>query len=206
MLQVMKRSTINNIDTGKITQVYKHLPQVKLGEAPNQNCSRCFYINGTGNNFCTNCGYPLHHGDMQLLYQFRLKQRKEMLKKNLLFIQVARVFLYALSALLITASIGFMFGRLGNRFLVAIIALTSSVLFLLLARWSLSKPFTALLTAFVIILTFTTIAVFGEFTNTFTSVQGVYTIMLSFSVLYFLLRGVQGAYKADLINEEMQVS
>ncbi|QEC67467.1 zinc ribbon domain-containing protein [Panacibacter ginsenosidivorans] len=202
----MEHSPINNIDPQKIAQAYKHLPQVKFGETPNQNCSRCLYINETGNNFCTNCGYPLHKGDMQLLYQFRLKQRKEMLKKNLLFIQIARVFLYSLSALLITACIGFMFGRLSNRFLIAIIALASAVLFLLLARWSLSKPFTALLTAFVIILTFTTIAVFGEFTNTFTSVRGVYTIAGSFAILFFLLRGVQGAYKADLINEEMQVN
>lgn len=128
-----------------------------------------------------------------------------MLQQNQKAVQSARVLLYIIAGFFI-AGIGFLFGNLDNRFFLTFLSLTSSILFFLLARWSLYKPFTALLTAFVIVLTFSTIAVFGEFTSTFTSVPGLYTIVICTVVSYFLLRGVQGAYKADLINEEMQVN
>ncbi|MEP6846037.1 MAG: hypothetical protein ABI861_08535 [Panacibacter sp.] len=201
----MKQCSITVIDQIKITRAYKHLPHVKFGNKTNHICSRCFYVNATANHFCTNCGYPVQPGNTQLLYQFRTKQRKEILKKSLYFIQVARVLLYVI-AIFFTVGIAFLFGNLSNRFFLAILAVTSSALFFVLARWSLSKPFTALLTAFVIILTFSTIAVFGEFTHTFTSVDGIYTIGACLAVLYFLVRGVQAAYKADLINEEMHIN
>ncbi|CAN5626079.1 hypothetical protein BH10BAC2_BH10BAC2_13410 [soil metagenome] len=205
MLQSMKYSNINSIDYKKIEAIHKHLPQAKVSVTANQNCSRCFYVNEAAHSFCTNCGYPLHHDDARLLYQFRIKQRKEMLHKNLKTVQVARILLYIVAAFF-TAGIGFLFGNLDNSFFLTFLSLTSSFLFFLLARWSKSKPFTALLTAFVIVLTFSTIAVFGEFTSTFTSVSGLYTIVACTAVSYFLLRGVQGAYKADLINEEMQIN
>lgn len=205
MLQSMEHSNINSIDHKKVQAIYKYLPQVKVSVTANQSCGRCFYVNETAYGFCTNCGYPLHYGDAQLLYQFRLKQRKEMLQQNLKAVGIARIFLYVIAFFFI-AGIGFLFGNLDNRFFLTFLSLTSSLLFFLLAIWIKSKPFTALLTAFVIVLTFSTITVFGEFTSTFTSVPGLYTIVACSVVAYFLLRGVQGAYKADLINEEMQVN
>lgn len=205
MLQSMEHSNIHSIDYKKAEAVHKHLPRIKVSTNASQTCSRCFYINEATHGFCTNCGYPIHHGDTELLYQFRIKQRKEILQVGLKAVNTARVLLYVIAAFFI-AGIGFLFGNLDNRLLLTFLSLTSSVLFFLLARWSRSKPFTALLTAFVIVLTFSTIAVFGEFTSTFTSVTGLYTIVACTVVSYFLLRGVQGAYKADLINEEMQVN
>ena len=193
------------INSEKIKQVHKHLPHIKPGNTSGSCCTKCFYINEPGNNFCTNCGYPLHKGETLLLYQFRNKQRKELLRQSIYSVQVARVLLYIIAAFF-TVGIGFLFGNLDNRFFLVFLMLASSALFFLIARWSLSRPFTALLTGFVIIVTFSTIAIFGEFTNTFTSVQGVYTIAVSALISYFLLRGVRGAYKADLINEEMHIN
>ena len=193
------------INSEKIKQVQKHLPHIKPGNTSGSCCTKCFYINEPGNNFCTNCGYPLHKGETLLLYQFRNKQRKELLRQSIYSVQVARVLLYIIAAFF-TVGIGFLFGNLDNRFFLVFLMLASSALFFLIARWSLSRPFTALLTGFVIIVTFSTIAIFGEFTNTFTSVQGVYTIAVSALISYFLLRGVRGAYKADLINEEMHIN
>jgi len=81
-----------------------------------------------------------------------------------------------------------------------------AVLFVLLGRWSIYKPFTALLVSFVVIITFSTISVFGRLLQSLTSTNGLYTILLSMVIVYFLLRGIQAAYKADLINEEFEIT
>ena len=197
------------INREKIKQVHKHLPHIKPGNTSGSCCTKCFYINEPGNNFCTNCGYPLHKGETLLLYQFRNKQRKELLRQSIYSVRIARALLYIIAAFF-TVGIGFLFGNLDNRFFLVFLMLASSALFFLIARWSLSRPFTALLTGFVIIVTFSTIAVFGEFTNNiFTYEQLIYTIAVgsvSILICFFLLRGVRGAYKADLINEEMHIN
>jgi len=209
MLQSMEPKSFAIINSEKIKQVHKHLPHIKPGNTSGSCCTKCFYINEPGNNFCTNCGYPLHKGETLLLYQFRNKQRKELLRQSIYSVQVARVLLYIIAAFF-TVGIGFLFGNLDNRFFLVFLMLASSALFFLIARWSLSRPFTALLTGFVIIVTFSTIAVFGEFTNNiFTYEQLIYTIAVgsvSILICFFLLRGVRGAYKADLINEEMHIN
>lgn len=206
MLQPMNRSTFTLIDFTKYTQAHRHLPQVKTNTSNNHTCSRCFYINEDANHFCTNCGYPRHHGDTELLYRFRIKQRREALKKNALFIQLGWILLFVLAALFLVSGIGLFFSGLNNRIFLSILMLLSAALFVMLAWWSFSKPFTALLTAFVIVLTFSTIAIFGYFTDMSSSVPGVYTLIFCGTVLYFLFRGVQGAYKTDLINEEMHIN
>jgi hypothetical protein len=206
MLQLMERSTFALIDFTKYVQAHKRLPKVKTSMSNNHTCNRCFYINEDANHFCTNCGYPQHHGDSELLYQFRIKQRNETLKKNAFFIQLGWILLFVLAALLFTAGIGLFFSGLNNRIFLSILMLISAVLFVMLAWWSFSKPFTALLTAFVIVLTFSTIAIFGYFADMFASVPGIYTLIFCAGILYFLFKGVQGAYKTDLINEEMHVN
>ena len=204
MLQSMEPKSITSIDNIRLSEVYKLRPHIETPAAENTNCSRCFYINESANHFCTNCGYPIHDGETLLLYQLRNKQRREMLNQSKHAIVVARVLLYIIAAFF-TVGLGFLFGELENKFFLTILMLAIAALFFFLARWSLVKPFTALLTSFVIVATFSTIYIFGEFTNTFKSVQGVYTIAFSALISYLLLRGVRGAYKADLINEEMNI-
>lgn len=201
----MESQNIVSINDEKIKQVNKHLPHVTVNTPLFHTCSRCSYINESANNFCTNCGYPLHKGETELLYQFRKKQRKELLRQSMYSVQVARALLYIIAAFF-TVGVGFLFGDLDNRFFLTFLMLASGALFFSIARWSLSKPFTALLTGFVVIVTFSTIAIFGEFANTFKTVQGVYTIAISALISFLLLKGVRGAYKADLINEEMHIN
>jgi hypothetical protein len=204
MLQTMESKSINIISGIRLSEVYKLRPYIKTPEANNTICSRCFYINESANHFCTNCGYPVHNGETLLLYQVRNKQRKEVLHKSTYAVKVARGLLYIIAAFF-TVGLGFLFGELENKFFLTTIMLATSALFFFLARWSVVKPFTALLTSFVIVSTFSTIYIFEEFTRTFKTVQGVYTIALTALVSYLLLRGVRGAYKADLINEEMNI-
>ena len=167
-------------------------------------CARCNYVNAIANNFCTNCGYPIKEKENAALYHVRFKQRKELLQKGEKAIQAARVTLYILSALLLTG-IGFFFSELKSGAILGIASVVFAFLFFMLAQWSFAKPFTSLITAFILVLTSSTISVFGEFVNAFTTVVGVYSILMSMVLIYFLLKGVQGAYKVDLIKEEMEI-
>jgi hypothetical protein len=167
-------------------------------------CARCNYVNVSANNFCTNCGYPIKEKENAALYHVRFKQRKELLRKGENAIQTARVTIYILAALLLTG-IGFFFSELPNSYILGIASIVFSFLFFILALWSYAKPFTSLVTAFILVLTSSTISIFGEFVNAFTSVVGVYSILMSMVLIYFLLKGVQGAYKVDLIKEEIEI-
>src|SRR6266487_5764248 len=160
-------------------------------------CSRCHYVNAVTNNFCINCGHPVKEQGTATLYHVRIKQRKEILRKGEKAVYAARVTLYALS-IFFMVGISFLFGNHDSRYLLALASITFSGLFFLLARWSYSRPFTAIITGFIIVLTFSTISIFGEFVNAFTTVVGVYSILVTMILIYFLLRGVQGAYKVDL--------
>ena len=201
MLQLMEFKNIPTFHLKKIN----YLPLIKRGEPLYNVCSRCHYINQDDYKFCSNCGFPVKGDDTHTLYMLRTRQRKEILNQSEKAIAAARNTLYVLAAFC-TVGVGFLFGNLDNRYLLTVLFLTMSALFFLLARWSLYKPFTALLAAFVIVLTSATVSIFGEFTNTFTTVQGMYSIIISMILIYFLIKGVQGAYKADLIKEEMEIS
>ena len=203
-LQTMEQKAARVFNFKKIRSLQNIAPQIKAAPAKNCTCSRCRYVNPGEYIFCTNCGHPLKDESSHTLYQVRTKQRKELLKKSEKAVQSARVILYILAGFFIVG-IAFLFGELENRFMLAFVFIAVSALFLLLARWSLSKPFTALIAAFIIVLTFSTISIFGEFTNAFTTVQGVYSIAISMVLIYFLLKGIQGAYKSDLIKEEMEI-
>jgi hypothetical protein len=168
-------------------------------------CGKCRYVNKVSNNFCTNCGYPVKEKEENsALYHVRVKQRAEILRKGEQTIQAARIVVYILAIFLFTG-IGFLFGDLDSRYLLVLSSVVFSMLFFLLAYWSYTKPFIALTTALILVLTFSVIAIFGEFINAFKTVVGVYSILISMVIVYFLLKGVQGAYRAELIKEEMEI-
>lgn len=204
MLQSMESTVATASHPIKSKQVRYLLPAIKYPQTFYCTCSRCRYINAVANNFCTNCGFPVKEKENSALYHVRFKQRKELLQKGERAVQTARVVLYILAVFLF-AGIGFLFGELENRFLLFLACIIFSFLFFLLAYWSYSKPFTALITAFILVLTFSTISIFGEFVSAFTTVVGVYSILISMTLIYFLLKGVQGAFKLDLIREEMEI-
>ena len=112
--------------------------------------------------------------------------------------------MYILSAVALTGT-ALLLSKLDNRYLLGLVSFISSLLYFILARWSTRKPFTALMVSFVIILTFSVIMIFGQFSRMFTTVTGLYSLILLGIVSWFLLKGIQGAYKADLINEEIQI-
>lgn len=204
MLQLMEQPQPITVYSKRNVEVNKVLPRLKHVDATYSICSKCRFVNETSNNFCTNCGYPLKEKETSALFQIRTKQRKELMQKGERAVHAARVVLYILSVTLLTG-IGFLFGELPNRNFLVLASCVFSGLFFLLAQWSYTKPFTALITAFILVITFSTISIFGEFVNAFTTVVGVYSLLINMVLVYFLLKGVQGAYKLDLIQEELEI-
>ncbi len=174
--------------------------------AENCICSRCRSINPFQHSFCTNCGWPVHETQELLqLYHFRDKHRKDLLRQYATAILQARVMLYIIGALCLSG-IGFLLSERDDRIILFLLTFIMAVLFVLLARWSIDKPFTALMVSFVVVITFSTISLLASLQQTLTTLNGVYMIMLTMIVVYFLLRGTQAAYKADLINEELEIT
>jgi len=87
---------------------------------------------------------------------------------------------------------------------MVILAVILSGLFYFLAFWSRSNPFTAMLTAFIILITFSAINIFGKLVDSFTTLGGVIGMMLCLALLFVVLKGVQGAYRVSLMKEELQ--
>jgi ribosomal protein L37E len=204
MLQPMEQPQATAFISKRNIDINKIIPKVKRADALHSICTRCRFVNEASNNFCTNCGYPIKEKETSALFLVRMKQRKELLRKGEKSVNAARIVLYILSVSLLTG-IGFLFGELPNRIFLVLASCTFSALFFLLAQWSYTKPFTALITAFILVITFSTILIFGEFVNAFTTVVGVYSLLINMVLVYFLLKGVQGAYKLDVAKEELEI-
>jgi hypothetical protein len=168
-------------------------------------CGQCRYINERSYDFCTNCGHPLHnHKGQQTLYAVRTRQRKDLLQKCEFNIQIARNTLYIVAAVCFTG-VGLGFSELDDRMALALVSVIIAALYFLLGKWSVRRPFTALLVSVMVAVTFSVIYLLGKMKTTFTTVTGVYGVLVTTIVLYILLRGVTFAFKADLVKEEMEL-
>lgn len=88
---------------------------------------------------------------------------------------------------------------------LALVSVIIAALYFLLGKWSVRRPFTALLVSVMVAVTFSVIYLLGKMKTTFTTVTGVYGVLVTTIVLYILLRGVTFAFKADLVKEEMEL-
>lgn len=186
-------------------RLHRLQPHCILPEIHHVICGQCRYINSCGYNFCTNCGHPLtQNRELHTLYMMRVRQRKELLLECETTIQLARNTLYILAAVSITG-IGLGFSELDERILLSLASVILSGLYFLLAKWSYRSPFTALLVSVMFSVTFSVIALLGRIKASFTTVTGVYGLLITIVVLYLLLRGLAFAFKADLVKEEMEI-
>lgn len=193
---------ISNISP--LTRLYALRP-ARVQKPSAVSCGRCSYVNEAHNVFCTNCGYPIKHTPEVLsLYHIRDKNRHALLVQCNSIILIARWVLYVLAALCLTG-VGFLFSPREDRLTLFIITFIMAIMFGVLGYWSSNKPFTALLVSFIVVITFSTISVFGSVIHAFTTTNGLYTILFSMVIIYFLLRGIQAAYRADLVNEELEI-
>jgi len=190
-------------NTTSVQTFNKLLPRIERATPSAEICRHCNYINLNGYSFCTNCGYPLHNDLLIEVYHKHLQQRTDILFKAETAVLIARIVLYVMASFLLMG-IFFVFSEGNGKYLVVTLALLLSGLFFFLAFWSRRNPFTAMLTAFIILTTFSAINIFGKLVQSFTTIEGVIGMCLCLALLFVVLRGVQGAYRVTLMKEELQ--
>ena len=200
MIQVQKR--MPHFKKFSCVQKIKLLPDVH-DEPIADICAHRNYVNKKEYSFCTNCGYPLHNQLLVDIYHKRLQQRTDLLYKAESSVLVARIVLYIMASFLLLGIL-FVFSESSEKYFMVILAIILSGLFYFLAFWSRSNPFTAMLTAFIILITFSAINIFGKLVDSFTTIGGVIGMMLCLALLFVVLKGVQGAYRVSLMREELQ--
>jgi len=168
-------------------------------------CGNCSFINRADNNFCTNCGYPIYpNKDRLTIYNFRLSTRKNMQKSCFTKITYARNTLYVLATCSMLG-VFYLFSSAKEKMITGVVMVVLGILYAGLGRWSLKKPFTALLISLMVMLSFTAIQTWARFSSIFTTAGGVYLLIVQIILIYFLLQGVQGAFHADILEEEFKV-
>jgi hypothetical protein len=179
------------------------LPKIKSNVIAADICTHCSYINKPEYSFCTNCGYPLHDKLLVDDYYKKLTARKELLFKAENAVLVARIILYVM-ALFLLSGIFFLFSESSVKYLIAMLALIMSGVFFFLAFWSRSNPLSAMLTACIILITFSAINIFDKLKESFTTTQGLIGMILCLALVLVVLKGVQGAYRVTLMKQELQ--
>ncbi|TDH20894.1 hypothetical protein EXU57_21115 [Segetibacter sp. 3557_3] len=168
-------------------------------------CSNCSFVNRTTHNYCTNCGYPQAPvNDRLATYMYRLNLRKDLLRRSEETIQFARNTLYVLSAICVMALLFIATEKRVDRLTIVILLIVAG-LFTGLGRWSLTRPFTALLVSFLVLLTFIAINTWAEFSRMFNTSYGVFSLVIQVVCFIFLMRGLQAAYRADIMEEEFKI-
>ena len=186
-----------------VERLNKLLPAIQRARPCAEICRHCNYVNENEYSFCTNCGYPLHNDLLVDIYHQRVQQRTELMFKAETSVLVARIVLYAMASFLLLG-IFFIFSAGTAKYFIVLFALILSGLFYFLAFWSRSNPFTAMLTAFILLVTFSAINIFGKLVQSFTTVEGLIGMLMCLALLFVILRGVQGAYRVTLMKEELE--
>ena len=181
------------------------LPAIKRNVVTADVCTHCRYINRPDYSFCTNCGYPLHDKLLIDEYYKKLTERNELLFKAENAVQVARVILYIMAFFLLTGIL-FIFSESSVKYLIAMLAIIMSALFFFLAFWSRSNPLSAMLTAVIILITFSAINIFDKLKESFTTTEGLIGMLLCLSLVFVVLKGVQGAYRVALMKQELRIN
>ena len=128
-------------------------------------CCNCSFVNHKEYNFCTNCGYPIHpNKDRLALYNFRLEKRKNMQRICSVKIEHARNALYVLAACSMLG-VFYVFSNVKQTVITGFVMVLLGIIYAGLGRWSLQKPFTALLISLIIMLTFAAINTWAELSS-----------------------------------------
>lgn len=187
-----------------IQKIHSLQPQVAPKKPFAVLCMHCSYINENEFSFCTNCGYPLQNKLLTDAFNERIQQRTYLLFKAENAVLAARIVLYVMASFL-SMGVFFIFAESSRKYMVVLMALLLSGLFFFLALWSRKNPFTAMLTAFIILIAFSAVNIFGSLVESFTTLTGFTGMLICLALLLVVLKGVQGAYRINLIKEELQV-
>ncbi len=169
------------------------LPEIQHTKISARICNYCRHVNGTNYNFCTNCSYPLHDKLLVASFYKALDEKKESLFKAANSVFIARSMLYVMAVCLLPCLL-VLFSSMYFKYIIAIVALILSALFFSLALWSRREPFAAMFTAFIMLVTFSAINISIKLDIVFTTSHGLISLLLCVSLLFIMMKGLQGAY------------
>jgi hypothetical protein len=166
-------------------------------------CRKCRYVNQAHYSFCTDCGFPISAGKAQLrMHIMRRKQLKQLLQDCYIKISAARTTIYIIAAICLLG-IAFLFSDNNQSVIRGILLLLSSTLFVALAKWSNTKPFTALLICLLMLVSYVAITTWTQFNMMLSSATRVYVLIVELGLVYFLVQGVKAAWQADILETEI---
>jgi hypothetical protein len=99
----------------------------------------------------------------------------------------------------------YVFSEIRQRAMTGAVMVVLGVIYAALGRWSLQKPFTALLVSLIFMLTFTAINTWAEISSRFATAGSLYILIVQIILIHFLLQGVKGAFNADVLEEELKL-
>lgn len=137
-------------------------------------------------------------------WKMRMKIRKSievMCKVRLL---QARNALYILATIM-AIGLSYLFSPNRATVIKGIIMLMLGVIYWGLGRWSLTRPFTALLIGLMLVLTFVAVNTLTSVANNETGFNLLYPLFIQGMFVYFLWRGVNAAFRADMLEEESKL-
>jgi hypothetical protein len=192
-----------NVDAA--LRLSKVLPLVSPAKTWLVCCCKCSFVNQKQYNFCTHCGYPIYSdGDSLRRYQLRLESRNNLQRNCSVKIEQARNALYVIAAFSMIG-IFYLFSGARQTAITGFVMVLLAMIYAGLARWSVKKPFTALLISLIIMVTFTLINTWAELSSRVASVSSFYLFLIQMILIYFLLQGVKCAFRADILEEEFKV-
>ena len=177
------------------------LPVKHTPECTHTVCSRCQYVNPGAYTFCTNCGFVLSAANQHLFEQLQ-QQRLQRQEKARGYIQTGRVALYLLCGFFLVV-ISYLFGWRDNNYQLLLAGFTLAAFFFLLAKWSLLKPFSALLSGFIVLATLLVGVLFSALAALGHEAPNLHLVFVVIFFNVMLWRGVQGAYQADILADEL---
>lgn len=187
-----------------VQKIYLLRPEVQQKKPLAVVCFHCAYVNEIEFAFCINCGFPLQNKLLTDAFDKRIQQRRNLLFKAENSVMISRMVLYIIASFL-SIGVFFIFAESDGKYIVVLLALLLSALFFFLAFWSRKNPFSALLTAFIILIAFSAINIFNSFTQSVPTLTGLTGMLICLALLFVILKGIHAAYRIILIKEELQV-
>jgi hypothetical protein len=78
-------------------------------------------------------------------------------------------------------------------------------IYMILGRWTLTKPFTSLLISLLLMLTFIAMNIWLEISSMFITPPAFYLLIVQIALTYFLVEGLKAAFHADVLEEEFKL-
>ena len=160
-------------------------------------CENCNATHAPDKKFCSECSFPIQ-GTQEEKTSFRLTvgSRKRLLKDAEDKIKSAKTMIYVAAAVFLVS--GLIFYAISNDVGILLVNLVISLVYLILAAWSKTNAFGAIVTAFAIFVTIQVVNVFADPTSIFSG------IIIKIILIAAFVKGIRSAIDARNLLRELE--